>query len=157
MKNNIFILFPLAIIVIALSGCQTTNTKQQVDTLSSRVQALEGTIQDRDRDLSRLQGQVDQLNKQLTEQEKAIQAQAKAIPQVIAIENKDRLGIIKVPVQATDVQNALKAAGFYTGEIDGKVGANTISAIAAFQKANNLTADSIVGQQTWDLLKTYLK
>jgi outer membrane murein-binding lipoprotein Lpp len=155
MKKIIFVFSAIAV-GFMLSGCQTTNTKQQVDTLSAKVQTLENTIQDRDRELSQLQGQVDQLSQQVAEQEKASQVRQQALA-AAPLENKDRLGIIKVPVKSTDVQSALKAAGFYAGEVDGKVGANTISAIAAFQKANSLPVDSIVGPKTWELLKTYLK
>jgi outer membrane murein-binding lipoprotein Lpp len=154
MKKIIFTVGAVAIGLV-LSGCQTTNNKQQVDTLSNRVQILESTIQDRDRELSQLQGQIDQLSQQVIEQEKTARARQQALA-AAPLTNKDHLGIIKVPVKATDVQSALKSAGFYNGEIDGKVGANTISAIAAFQKANNIPVDSIVGPKTWDLLRTHL-
>jgi len=154
MKKIVFI-FALVIVAATLSSCQTTNYKQQVDTLSNKVQTLEETLQERDRELSQLQGQVDQMDRQLADQQKANQAKEQA--RMAAPDTKDRLGIIKVNVPATDIQSALKEAGFYTGNIDGKVGANTISAIAAFQKANNLPSDSIVGPKTWEVLKTYLK
>ncbi len=154
--KKITLLLAAVFVAAMVSGCQTTNSKEQMDTLSNKVQTLEGTLQDRDRELSQLQGQVDQLNRQVAEQERA--AKAKEQARVVApLVTKDRLGIIKIDVPATDVQTALKAAGFYTGEVDGKVGANTISAISAFQKANNLPADSVVGPKTWEILKTYLK
>jgi len=56
----------------------------------------------------------------------------------------------------TDIQTALKNAGFYTGKIDGSLGPKTKKAIEAFQKANNLKADGKVGPKTWELLKTHL-
>lgn len=55
------------------------------------------------------------------------------------------------------IQTALKNSGFYKGEIDGKIGPRTKSAIRAFQKANNLNPDGVVGSKTWDALKKYLK
>lgn len=55
-----------------------------------------------------------------------------------------------------DIQTALKNAGFYTGEVDGKIGPKTKKAIEAFQKANNLKADGKIGTKTWDILKTHL-
>lgn len=154
--KKIALLLAVVFIVAMVSGCQTTGSKQQIDTLSNKVKTLEDTVQYRDRELSQLQNEVTQLNRQLAEQERAAKAkeQLKAATPSIS---KDRLGIIKIDVPATEVQEALKAAGFYTGDIDGKVGANTISAIAAFQKANNLPSDSIVGPKTWEILKTYLK
>ncbi len=57
---------------------------------------------------------------------------------------------------ATEIQTALKNAGFYTGAVDGKIGAKTKKAVAAFQKANGLTGDGKVGPKTWNALSKYL-
>jgi len=57
---------------------------------------------------------------------------------------------------ATEIQTALKNAGFYAGNIDGKVGPKTQAAIEEFQKANNLVVDGKVGPKTWQLLGQYL-
>lgn len=57
----------------------------------------------------------------------------------------------------TEIQTALKNAGYYTGNIDGKSGPMTKKAVADFQKANNLQADGRVGPKTWVLLSAYLK
>lgn len=51
-----------------------------------------------------------------------------------------------------EVQAALKKLGYYTGAVDGIAGSNTENAIKKFQKANNLTADGIVGAGTSKLL-----
>jgi peptidoglycan hydrolase-like protein with peptidoglycan-binding domain len=55
-----------------------------------------------------------------------------------------------------DVQTALKNAGFYAGEIDGKFGPKTKKAVEEFQAANNLKVDGVAGPETWNLLKKYL-
>ncbi|MDD5174033.1 MAG: peptidoglycan-binding domain-containing protein [Candidatus Omnitrophica bacterium] len=55
-----------------------------------------------------------------------------------------------------DIQTALKAANFYTGNIDGKIGPKTKRAIVGFQKANGLKADGKVGPKTWAELEKYL-
>jgi peptidoglycan hydrolase-like protein with peptidoglycan-binding domain len=62
------------------------------------------------------------------------------------------------PYKPTDmeIQNALKNAGFYTGNVDGKVGPKTKKAIEAFQKANGLKADGKVGPKTWIALSKHL-
>jgi peptidoglycan hydrolase-like protein with peptidoglycan-binding domain len=57
---------------------------------------------------------------------------------------------------AKEIQAALKNAGFYTGSVDGKLGAKSKNAIEAFQKANGLTADGKVGPKTWSALSRYL-
>lgn len=55
-----------------------------------------------------------------------------------------------------DIQTALKAAGFYTGTVDGKIGPRTKKAIIDFQKANGLKADGKVGPKTMAALDKYL-
>lgn len=55
-----------------------------------------------------------------------------------------------------DIQTALKAAGFYSGSIDGKIGPKTKKAIEDFQKAKGLVVDGKVGPKTWAELLKYL-
>jgi peptidoglycan hydrolase-like protein with peptidoglycan-binding domain len=56
----------------------------------------------------------------------------------------------------TEIQTALKNAGFYSGSIDGKIGPKTKAAIEEFQKSKGLTADGKVGPKTWQALGAYL-
>jgi peptidoglycan hydrolase-like protein with peptidoglycan-binding domain len=55
-----------------------------------------------------------------------------------------------------EIQTALKNAGYYTAEIDGKMGPLTKKAIKEFQTANKLEADGKVGSKTWAVLSNYL-
>jgi murein L,D-transpeptidase YcbB/YkuD len=55
-----------------------------------------------------------------------------------------------------EIQTALKNAGLYLGEIDGKIGPQTRRAVEDFQKAHNLKVDGKVGPQTWAALSPYL-
>ena len=55
-----------------------------------------------------------------------------------------------------EIQSALKNAGLYAGEVDGKIGPKTKAAIEEFQKANNLKPDGKVGTKTWASLSKYL-
>lgn len=57
---------------------------------------------------------------------------------------------------AMEIQTALKNAGFYTGSVDGKLGAKSKKAIVEFQKAQGLTGDGKVGPKTWNALSKYL-
>lgn len=52
-------------------------------------------------------------------------------------------------VYVATLQDALNFLGYNTGIIDGIFGNNTKSAVVRFQKANNLSADGIVGCNTW--------
>lgn len=56
-----------------------------------------------------------------------------------------------------EIQSALKNAGFYSGDTDGVIGAQTKEAIKKFQAANDLNPDGAVGSRTWSLLKKYLQ
>jgi hypothetical protein len=50
------------------------------------------------------------------------------------------------------LQEALKAAGFYEGEIDGDFGRGTKKAVKAFQDDRDLEPDGVVGRDTWTAL-----
>ncbi|WP_055074201.1 peptidoglycan-binding protein [Pseudanabaena sp. 'Roaring Creek'] len=50
-------------------------------------------------------------------------------------------------------QQLLKDKGYYQGRIDGDFGVGTRDAIVAFQRANGLTVDGKVGEQTWKKLQ----
>ena len=54
--------------------------------------------------------------------------------------------------KVTQLQNALKLLGFYTGGVDGKFGSGTRAAVIQFQRANGLTADGLAGTKTQRLL-----
>jgi len=62
------------------------------------------------------------------------------------------------PYKPTDIeiQTALKNAGFYSGNIDGKIGPKSKKAIEDFQSANGLKVDGKVGAKTWEALGKYL-
>ncbi|WP_067936837.1 peptidoglycan-binding domain-containing protein [Alicyclobacillus kakegawensis] len=51
-----------------------------------------------------------------------------------------------------DVQERLNKLGYSCGKVDGVFGSHTLSAVKKFQKAHHLTADGIVGPQTWNAL-----
>ncbi len=55
-----------------------------------------------------------------------------------------------------EIQTALKAAGFYSGNIDGKLGPASHKAIQAFQQSNGLKVDGKVGPKTWSALEKHL-
>ena len=54
--------------------------------------------------------------------------------------------------EVKDLQTRLTGLGYYSGEIDGEFGPGTKEAVTAFQKANGLEADGIVGEETRNLL-----
>lgn len=60
-------------------------------------------------------------------------------------------------IQPTDIQKALKEAGYYKGPVDGIVGKKTKEAVRQFQEAHDLKVDGKCGPQTWGKLKAYLE
>ena len=50
--------------------------------------------------------------------------------------------------EVSQIQTKLKRWGYYTGEIDGIYGSQTLSAVKYFQRKNGLTVDGIAGTQT---------
>jgi len=54
-----------------------------------------------------------------------------------------------------DVQYRLKVMGYYEQPLDGAYGPNTAAAVRRFQNNYGLTADGIVGERTWAVLKKY--
>ena len=55
-----------------------------------------------------------------------------------------------------EIQTALKNAGFYAANLDGKIGPKSKKAVEDFQKANGLKVDGKVGPKTWEVLSKYL-
>lgn len=69
-----------------------------------------------------------------------------------ATEMVARLGLT---VQA--IQQALKEAGYYTGEINGLYDRKTFEAVATFQRARGMPADGLIGPQTAMELKKLIQ
>ena len=65
--------------------------------------------------------------------------------------------VLKTGSKGTEVkelQNKLIELGYLTGKADGVYGTKTAEAVAAFQKANKLTADGVAGEKTQDKLNS---
>lgn len=79
-------------------------------------------------------------------------ATLKKLDEVYNASKKSSTEATTAPVQPSStirqVQEKLKALGFYTGEVTGNVGSKTTAAIKAFQTKYGLTADGIPGNAT---------
>jgi len=125
---------------LTLSGCATFGKKKnlEVQGLKDQVAALETQLQNKDQEISSLRSELERI-----ENERQSFAQEKNI-----IEPKTRPNI-------KQIQTALRNAGYNPGKVDGKMGKQTRDAIKAFQAANNLPADGVVGKKTWEILRKY--
>ena len=140
--------------VLGVSGCATTHNKaSQQDQMQTRVVELEKKVEEKDAEIVDLQYAV----KDLSSRVDASKAPAVAVvPAAESVAVKGGNDIIRVAVDPEKIQAALKAAGFYNGKVDGKIGAGTRAAVIQFQRSQGLDADGVVGRKTWDALKTYL-
>ena len=145
-KTNVFLLSIGIIFLGAMSGCVSTKRHN--------------------RDVGVLQSQIGQLSNQVTQLEqqekKSFWGGLKQKPVGESMEAGAGTSSLtyRTPsgfeLPAADIQRALAGAGFYQGEVDGKIGPDTRQAIREFQRSNGLTADGICGRKTWELLQPYL-
>jgi len=132
-KSLVVVLF-----IVVLSGCASASKNLGNSELRTKVDNLESRVQRLEKGQMGLENMVAD---RITSSSQTAQARK------IAIENPSN----------KDIQIALKNAGFYKGEIDGKIGAKTRDAIMEFQKENDLKVDGIVGKNTWEFLSEFYK
>ena len=105
-------------------------------------------------DLSKYDSIVTVISTEVDEPVETIEEEEEAEElQVVSIEIDSSSTIAPTPKQ---VQTALKNAGYYKGEIDGKIGPMSKEAIHNFQRDNGLVVDGKVGPKTWAKLKGHL-
>lgn len=154
----------LILVMFAAAGCASTKQPSPLSQLEIQVAQLENNLEERDQEISDLKYEVESLSNEVDRlsgtSSKPVTVVMQTPPSSGAVEGEpsgDYGDIIRVAVSAMEVQTALKSAGFYSGDVDGKIGAKTKSAIAEFQRANGLKDDGIVGKKTWAELEKYLK
>ena len=152
----------ILVLAVAFSGCASTQMKTQNEQMESRVTELEKNLQAKDAEIVDLQYQVKDLSSKVetakpAETDQVAQGSADQSDSVKISAFSDKSQIIRVNASPEKIQRALKAAGVYTGKVDGKIGAGTKQAIVEFQKSHGLKADGVLGKKTWDELKTFLK
>jgi peptidoglycan hydrolase-like protein with peptidoglycan-binding domain len=64
--------------------------------------------------------------------------------------------IHKFEINVKSLQLGLRKAGFFSGKVDGRMGPQTREAVMAFQQANNLTADGLIGLRTIKAVLPYV-
>ena len=141
-----------------LTGCATMQNKSSaVDQMQIKVSDLEKKVEEKDSEIVDLKYQVKDLSSRLESQESASSASSSRGSSDEIDQSSSSKGVIKVSASISDVQTALKNAGFYKGSVDGKIGQQTKKAIESFQRKHNLTADGVIGRRTWEELKVYLQ
>ncbi len=126
---------------ILLAGCATSGGPKESDLLKTRVDTLEG--------------QVNTLNQRIDEMGQPAAAGSAALFNSGSDNRKSSSS--KSKLSTRQAQKALAAAGYYQGNVDGKEGPQTKKAIKAFQQANGLKSDGVVGAATTEALAKYLE
>ena len=136
----------IAGILVFSAGCATTQQGQSAADLQMKVTDLENQVAAKDAEIKDLKFTMKDMAYDLDRTKAQRSGSGKMLSG-----KKDE--ILRVNVAPEKLQQALKAAGFYKGTVDGKLGNGTKAAIVKFQKANGLKADGIVGEKTWSELK----
>ncbi len=128
-------------VALFLAGCATTGSNLEMENqgLRTQVTTLENQVKEKDSEIESLELELSKLNT------RPVSNKAKVVTSS------------KTEFSVTNIQIALKNAGFDPGSIDGKIGKKTRTAIGGFQKAQGLNPDGIVGNRTWEKLKEFLK
>ncbi len=125
------------IILLFLAGCSTTGGS--VKSLENRVQALEMRVQ-------AVESGVEPAG---------MESSTVAISETGALTaQKDQITVESITKK--QIQEALKNAGYYDGEVDGKFGSKTKTAVMEFQKNMGLKVDGVAGRNTKEKLLKYL-
>ncbi|MBF0569376.1 MAG: peptidoglycan-binding protein [Candidatus Omnitrophica bacterium] len=150
---------------LALAGCATTaqpkvspvnQLQNQVVDLQQRMEEQEKEVVNLKYEVKDLTGKVETQPGEEAQDSETVKVKGKAKVSGAKVVQGEQPSFIKVGVSVAEVQKALKGAGLYEGTIDGKVGSKTRSAIIEFQKQHGLKSDGVIGQKTWNELKTYL-
>ena len=130
--------------IFVLSGCATLGKNDGLSNqgLRNKISALEAQLNEKD-------NQINSLKESMAETEQRANLSVQNTTQ-----NNNE---VKQRIDAKMIQTALKNAGYFQDEVDGKMGQKTRLAVKEFQKANNLHVDGRVGKNTWMVLKEYLE
>ena len=151
MNKGIFLVLVMMAGVGFISGCQQKAAEEQTMEISAPAEGAVSAPAE-----APAQIQIAQPQEQI--QQSQIQVPAAPATSETALEAEKAIGIARefTPPSAEEIQQALKNAGLYEGEIDGKIGPKTNKAIEEFQAKNNLKVDGKVGRKTWEKMKEYL-
>ena len=142
MNRAIPTILSLLLVLSVVSGCATTRARHaQTPDANAEVASLQSQLQAKDQRIQELQSQLESKDRSLT-------------TNFVSTGASDKFKILRVSgVSTVDLQKALVKAGFDPGPTDGRLGKKTRTAVKAFQKKNHLTADGVVGEKTWAVLR----
>ena len=135
----------LVLVAAAVSGCASSTTSKSVERLQSHIALLDE--------------RVTQLERTSVEWTASSQPRPPATESLAAVAKPTKPTSASVSTSTKPstraIQESLRNAGFYQGDIDGKVGLLTRKAVLEFQRVHGLKEDGIVGTKTWAQLREY--
>lgn len=141
MRKVTLLLVVLCPVLLLLSGCASTGSKE-MGSLKNRMNALEER-----------QDALESRSRAVSTDVSYVSAVERPAPYTSGSSSSQTSSVMT----KTDVQRALKNAGYYDGSIDGKIGPKTRKAITDFQAAKGLKVDGVVGPATKAALSKYLQ
>ena len=146
-----------AVLVATLStgiiGCAARQDRVGPPDLQTRVATLERrleVVETRQQDLENKAWDVAYLR------DRVESAEAPRMEQVVVTAPGETAPTFAGGPAITEIQLALRRAGYYDGPIDGKAGRKTTKAIKEFQRTQRLKVDGKVGPKTWAALSRHL-
>ena len=158
--NKKFAMLGMVVFAILLMTTGCSRNSKQVKSLQAQVGVLTDEMVRMDEALqetrSAIQGEESRKN-----QLKGDLRQSEGVLSSLHEEEKVIEGMYRTPsgftLPSVQIQQALKNAGYYQGQLDGKIGSGTRAALKAFQGDNGLGKDGVCGRKTWSKLKAYLE
>ena len=133
---------------IVVSGCAGQRYAQELNQLKSDVGLLDQRVSQLERTSSQPPSSAEWPTEIPARASTTMGTESAAVKPATTLPSKP---------SSKDIQEALNAAGFYQGPVDGKIGPQTREAIRQFQQANGLKVDGVAGRQTWEKLAPYLQ
>lgn len=164
-KTSTYLFLASAVSFVFLSGCASSRSgagngpvEAQMGVLADEVTRLDQALQETRAQLQQEQARVAELESRLGVSSSS--GPVDSAPAYSSASTEPYSGIYRTPsgfeLPSASVQKALKNAGYYNGDVDGKIGPETRESVRKFQSDNGLTPDGIIGKTTWNKLKTYL-
>ena len=151
--------FAILASAVIFSGCAGKKNQNQINTLQAQVGAITDELVRLDQSLQETRSAIqaeESLQSNLQGQLGASSSRLRSLRE----EESVIKGIYRTPsgfeLPSINIQKALKNAGYYQGNLDGKIGPMTRDAVKAFQRDNGMEADGVVGRTTWNRLKAHL-
>ena len=153
--RNVFHLTLLVVLLLSAAGCENKSSQETSASLTDDDFVILASLAEGETGLGQTAVEIIPVPKISS------QGFRTSMPAAAALEAMENEALVVTPPTGEDltfeekVQISLRNAGFYEGEIDGRVGSQTRSSIKAFQRVNGLKEDGMTGPSTWAKLREY--